>query len=258
MSQNPRQVFNKRIQPRPYIDNHAPVHNIYPDLKNKFAPNAIENNHSLFEILFFFIVIFLLGWISSQLIMFVFKTEPETEIKELEIIEPTYTTKIEVGYENIDYAALKNGGSIDKESSSPEYHGIFSFISSNRLESLLSDNNAPENCWPIMGNYGHAGIRLGKEIYPTGFTIVLSKKPTDTSPRLVSVYSLDTDSCYLLAETEIVISPKATEINSSVFFECKLQCGNPTQLILVEINDNYGNENTCMYQFKVHGLPSNI
>ena len=187
--------------------------------------------------------------------MFAFKNDEEI-LQEIEIIEPFYSIQIEETSEFIDYAASKNGGKIIKELSTEEYHGIGAFFTSNALDALLSDDNSPQKCWPIQGNHGYAAINLSHEIYPTGFSVVLPKKFFDTIPKNVAVYSLDSDKCYMLTNFTITINPQDLEIKSQAYFPCQYFCWRPTQLILVEINENYGNKHTCMYQFKAHGLIS--
>lgn len=254
MSLNPRQG-DKRFNVKPVLQSPALSHNMYPDLKNKWASNALDFDYSISDILCFFVVVFLFGWLCSQLIMFAFIVAPEPPL-DVEILEPHYSTKIEHIFENIDYAAVKSGGKIIKELSSPEMHGIGSHFTSNILDALISEENSINSCWPIQGNYGFAAIELSLEIYPTGFSIVLPKKFMETMPKEVSVYSLDTDSCYELARVHIEVDPKGGKMKSEVFSPCMTNCLIPTKVLLVEINENYGALFTCMYQFKAHGNPT--
>ena len=256
MSQQPR-LSEKKLSAatKPLLLSQSVSHNMYPDLKNKWAPNALEFDYSISDIFCFFVVVFLLGWLCSQLIMFAFKSSAG-DPQEIEILEPYFFTTVENTFEYIDYAASKNGGKILKELSTPELHGILAPITPNNLDSLLLDDNSAEICWPIMGKHGHAAIQLSAEIYPVGFSIVFPKKFKDTMPKDVRVYSLDSDSSYELARCKVEANPQDIRITTELFFPCQTNCMLPTQIILVEINDNYGGEYTCLYQFKVHGLPS--
>ena len=198
----------------------------------------------------------MLGWLCSQLLMFAFKSQAEPE-QQVEIIQPIYTTKIEETSEYINYASSNNGAKINYDLSSPELHGWFSVISNNNLESLLSDDNKPENCWATMGKKGFAGIQLSHEIFPEKFSIVLPKKFIETIPKQVNVYSFNSEMCELLSSVTIIVSNSDTEIKPQILFDCDAaECGKPTQTLIVEVCDNNGSEFTCMYQFKAHGKPS--
>lgn len=230
-------------------------HNMYSDIANKWAPSAFEKSYSVSEIFCFFSVVFLIGWLTSQIIMFSFLPPVETR-QEIEILEPTIKTYIEPTTEYIDYAAQKNGGQINYLSSSPEFHGWAAVTTENRLDSLISDNNGLKSCWPIQGKEGHAAIQLGKEIYPTGFTIVLPKKFVNTIPKQIYVYNFDFGEKKFIGEVEILVNSEGRGMKDFVYFDCISNCNDPCKNVLVEVVDNYGGENTCMYQFKVHGLPT--
>ena len=60
-----------------------------------------------------------------------------------------------------NFAADFNGAKIDTELTTTELHGIIGkWIAVNTPEKMLSDNNAPGNCWGMYGQSGYATIRL--------------------------------------------------------------------------------------------------
>ena len=229
------------------------VQTAYNDLKNKWADSAYEKRYSIIDILCFFSVIFLLGYLSSISLMFTLKDSSPQEV-EVEIVDPSYITYIEGTAELIDYAASKNGGEILFNLSSPEFHGTLSSVTQNNLNSLISDSNGPEECWPSLGTEGFATVRLAARIFPTGFSVVLPSSFLTTIPKKLSVFSVDSSKSNLLGTIEVKISEKAEKLPKSVFAPCLSHCQEPTQVLRLEVEENYGDNFTCVYQFKAHGL----
>ena len=61
----------------------------------------------------------------------------------------------------------------------------------------------------------------------------------------------------MLAQHFFDLTIRGEKRKSSSVFECEYYCDKAVQRILVEINDNHGANNTCVYQFKVHGIAAN-
>lgn len=225
----------------------------YEDIRNKWADSAYEKRYSLLDILCFFSVVFLLGYLSSISLMFSMKDSSPQEV-EVEVVDPSYITYIESTSELIDYAAYKNGGQILFNLSSPEFHGTFSAVTANNLNSLISDANGPEECWPSVGTEGFATVQLAARIFPTGFSVVLPSVFLKTIPKRLRVFSVDSSKSHLLATVDVIISEKTEKLPRSVFAPCVMHCQEPTQVLRLEVEENYGDNFTCVYQFKAHGL----
>jgi hypothetical protein len=223
------------------------------DLKNKWADSAFEKRYSVLEILCFFTVVFLLGFLASTSLMFSMKDSKVSEV-EVEIVDPSYLTLVESTSEMIDYAAEKNGATILVNLSSPEFHGSFSVASYNNLQALISDHNGPEQCWPSVGSNGFATIQLAARVFPVGFSVVLPSTFYKTIPKRLSVFSVDSRRSLLLATIFVDVSENDQKMMRKVYVECMFNCQEPTQVVRLEVNENYGDVYTCVYQFQVHGL----
>lgn len=229
------------------------AHNSYIDLKNKWAESAFDTKYSLLDILCFFLVVFMLGWLSSCLIMFSLKSSQSYQL-EISLADPQYVTIIESTSDYIDFAASKNGAEIVYELSAPEFHGSFARFIGNNLEALISDQNSPEQCWPSLKNESFATIKLASPIFPIGFSIVLPPFFTKTMPKKVNVYSLDGDKSFFLQEIRVNVDKNSEKMPKTVFAECGFNCQEPIRMVRIEVTENYGDEFNCVYQFKVHGL----
>lgn len=228
-------------------------HNSYIDLKNKWADTAFDYKYGILDIVCFFIVVFMLGWLSSCLIMFSLKSSQSEQI-ELTLSDPQYVTIIENTSDYIDYAASKNGAQIVFEQSAPEFHGSLARFIGNNLNALISDSNSPEQCWPSLKNESYATIKLAAKIFPIGFSIVLPPFFTRTMPKRLNVYSIDHHKSLLLQEIVVDVEENSEKMPKLVFAECKFNCQEPISMVRIEVTENYGDEFICVYQFKAHGL----
>lgn len=237
------------------LDKLEKVHNCYADLKNNWEENAMENESEVKKFVCTTILIFLLGFLCSQVSMFLFGTTlPEVKVESL---RSTNSTVLEsVLEELVDYAAESNGAVILHEYSTPEYLGWLSLFSNNRKESLISENNEPGNCWPFNGTYGFIGIHLAQAIYPKHFSIYhINSVVYSSAPKTINVYSLDhPDGSALLASYFFDLAIKGEKRKKWGIFDCEHFCDHLTSQILLEITDNYGAAGTCVYQFRVHGV----
>ena len=232
------------------------VHNCYSDLKNQWEENAFDKEDEVQKLVCTAILVFLLGFLLSQISIYLYK-HPSAQT-EIETLKPKTQTIYQWNVEEfIDYASDTNGGVILSEYSTPEYLGWFYIFSQNRQEALISNNNEPGNCWPFNGTYGYIGIQLGQSIYPKHFSIFhINSLSYSSAPKNIKVYSLDHPSeTVLLASYFFDLTIKGEKRQNSGFFECEFECEKPLSRVLLEVNDNYGGNGTCVYQFKVHGIP---
>ena len=233
------------------------VHNCYSDLKNQWEENAIENEDEMKKFICTSILIFLLGFLFSQVTMYLYR-QPVIN-SDTEAIRPSNLTIIESNLEElIDYASSNNGARIIDEYSVPEYLGWLSLFSYNRKESIISDNNEPGSCWPFNGTYGYIGIQLAQPILPRHFSIYhINSIPYSTAPKRIRVYSLDDPfHTIMLATYYFDLSIKGEKRKKWGLFECEFHCEQLVENILLEVVENYGGPGTCVYQFRVHGIPN--
>jgi Sad1 / UNC-like C-terminal len=235
------------------------AHNCYSDLKNNWEQNAKEKSNELQRFVCTSIVIFLLGFLLSQVSMYLFKNPVQVISEEKNQINYVVSKVIleESAEEFIDYASSNNGGSILPEFSTPEYLGWFSIISNNKRESLISDINEPGNCWPFNGSYGYIGIQLAQRIYPRHFSVFhINSINYSSAPKSMNVYSLDHPTeTIMIASYFFDLTIKGEKRKNWGVFECQSNCDLPLKNVLLEITDNYGGSGSCVYQFRVHGIP---
>jgi hypothetical protein len=238
------------------LKNLEKVHNCYEDLKNEWEDNAFEQDDELTRFICTAFLVFLLGFLFSQISIYLFR---DSSVKtEIDTVKPLNCTVTEENIEHfIDYAASNNGGSILTEFSAEEYLGWFTVFSNNRRESLISERNEPGYCWAFNGSYGYISIQLAQKIYPRHFTIFhINSLNYATAPKKLRVYSLDHDNyTALLADFDFDLTIKEEKRKNLAIFECQFDCDEPTTRVLLEVLDNYGASGTCVYQFKVHGIP---
>jgi Sad1 / UNC-like C-terminal. len=193
-----------------------------------------------------FFSLFFLGFVSSQVFVFVenqpiskFYQEPRSSYENI------YSNKKTL----IDYASLTNGGRIIKEKSFPSKN-------LNKIEELISENNSPGHCWAFQGESGKAVIKLYSPIYPQSFTMVhINSLNYTTAPQRFNVYRLSENEKTILGSYNFDMTIKSEFRNPVQVFECKYGCNIQTDTIVLEILKNYGSFYTCVYQFKVHGVP---
>uniref|UniRef100_A0A4W6E8C7 SUN domain-containing protein n=1 Tax=Lates calcarifer TaxID=8187 RepID=A0A4W6E8C7_LATCA len=169
-----------------------------------------------------------------------------------------------------DYALESGGGSILSTRCSQTYEtkaallslfGVPLWYFSQSPRAVIQPDIHPGNCWAFRGSTGFLVIRLSMRILPTAFSLEHIPKalaPSGTllsAPRDFSVYGLDDESqergkllgAYTYDEDgESLQTYPVTVENDQAF-----------QIIEVQVLSNWGHqEYTCMYRFRVHGMPS--
>lgn len=194
------------------------------------------------------IILFLLGFLCSQIVIFLDYSPGAEEVRES--LQPSYCVNTKEKYELIDYAAVNNGGKVLRPQKGTLKPG------KNSVEELISDNNAPGKCWGFEGNSATATIELFAAIFPQSFTIKhINSLDYSLAPKHFTVYSLQNNEKTLLGRYFFDAKIHEEKRTTEQLFPCKNNCDSLTRTIQLEINENYGNANTCVYQFKVHGHP---
>ncbi|XP_041364601.1 SUN domain-containing protein 2-like isoform X2 [Gigantopelta aegis] len=169
-----------------------------------------------------------------------------------------------------DYALESIGGSIISIRCSVTYYkktalvsifGIPLWYASNSPRTVIQPDVYPGQCWAFKGSRGYLVIQLATAVQPTGFTLehisrLLSPAGNvDSAPKDFSVIGLTNE-----REVE-----KGKHLGNYTYN----QEGNPVQFFPVQavqldfypivelrILSNHGNpEYTCLYRFRVHGMP---
>uniref|UniRef100_A0A096M503 SUN domain-containing protein n=2 Tax=Poecilia formosa TaxID=48698 RepID=A0A096M503_POEFO len=171
-----------------------------------------------------------------------------------------------------DYALESGGGSILSTRCSETYQTKAALLSlfgfplwyfSQSPRTVIQPDVHPGNCWAFRGSKGFLVIQLSMKILPTAVTmehVSKSLAPSGTlrsAPRDFSVYGLKDeheDRGKLLGnytydeDGEDLQMFTISEENDEAF-----------QIIEVQVLSNWGHpEYTCMYRFRVHGLPSDV
>ena len=201
---------------------------------------------SLCSNLFFYL--FILGFFTSQLTYYLENwklssaSKPTPQVRSFH--EELLTSDL------IDFASSKSGGKIipDQTSSSlPLYPE----------SSILSEDNSADSCWCFKGSEGSALIALSSTINPTSFEIFhINSLDYSSAPKTFSIYGgLNESSMSLLlsGQLNLVIQEESRPTS----FKFTYTGRQTVKLVKLSITSNHGNKTTCVYQFKVHGLPLN-
>ncbi|XP_054454610.1 SUN domain-containing protein 1-like isoform X5 [Anoplopoma fimbria] len=168
-----------------------------------------------------------------------------------------------------DFALESGGGSILSTRCSETYETKAALLSlfglplwyfSQSPRAVIQPDLHPGNCWAFRGSTGFLVIRLSMRILPTAFSlehISRTLAPSGTllsAPRDFTVYGLEDEGqergkllgSYTYDEDgEALQTYPVTEENDAAF-----------QIIEVQVLSNWGHlEYTCMYRFRVHGMP---
>ena len=197
-----------------------------------------------------------IGFVASLLllrlskVLFVHQAAPPSTPLRPIIAEYTHTDPLDV----VNFASKFNGARINYDSSSPQLHGAFSWMSSTALTALLSDDNSPNSCWAFGGSYGHAAIDLAGDILVNSFTLYYpGLVKSDSAPREFKVWATDWPETRLLANGLFEVDRVSQKRQLWQEFSCTEHCGTPVRSVLLEVLSNHGAETTCVYQFQVHG-----
>ncbi|XP_054899201.1 SUN domain-containing protein 1-like isoform X2 [Poeciliopsis prolifica] len=171
-----------------------------------------------------------------------------------------------------DYALESGGGSILSTRCSETYETKSALLSlfglplwyfSQSPRTVIQPDVHPGNCWAFRGSTGFLVIQLSMKILPTAVTmehVPKSLAPSGTlrsAPRDFSVYGLKDehqDRGKLLGNFTYDEDGEDLQM-----FTISEQNDEAFQIIEVQVLSNWGHpEYTCMYRFRVHGLPSDV
>ena len=196
----------------------------------------------------FFISVFFLGFLFSQTVAFVTLSTPPTKLSET--LTPHYSTLYSQNSDFLDYASSDNGGKVFKFLSTSQH------ADSNSINHLISDNNSPGKCWNFEGSQATAAIKLFRTVSLQGFTLKhINSVDYSSAPRSFRVYSLNESVKTFHGAYELDLTVDHETRHSQGVYQCTHNCRAATDMVLLEITSNYGSDNTCVYQFKVHGVP---
>ncbi|XP_024085435.1 uncharacterized protein LOC106666141 isoform X1 [Cimex lectularius] len=168
-----------------------------------------------------------------------------------------------------DYALMSNGGVIVSIRCTQTYRktqGVmtlfgFSFWEVyNTPETIIKPGMMPGECWAFEGSAGYVVIKLAIPIYVTAVTIEHTPKELThhghikSAPKQFSVWTLKdvTDE-----NPEFIGRFKFLDTKGSLqTFDTK-PTSVPSDLVELRIESNHGHlEYTCLYRFRVHGIPA--
>lgn len=169
----------------------------------------------------------------------------------------------------VDYALESGGGSILSTRCSETYEtktalmslfGLPLWYFSQSPRVVIQPDVYPGNCWAFKGSQGYLVIRLSLRILPTSFCVehipkALSPTGNITSaPQNFTVFGLDDE---YQEEGKLLGNYVYQEDGESLqTFPVMEQNDKTFQIIEVRVLSNWGHpEYTCMYRFRVHGLP---
>ncbi|XP_015345856.2 SUN domain-containing protein 3 [Marmota marmota marmota] len=169
-----------------------------------------------------------------------------------------------------DYALKSAGASIIEAGTSASYknnkaklywHGIGFLNYEMPPDIILQPDVHPGKCWAFPGSQGHILIKLARKITPTAVTMEhISEKVSpsgniSSAPKEFSVYGI-TKKC---EGEEIFLGQfiyNKTE-NTIQTFELQHEVSEPLLCVNLKILSNWGHPKyTCLYRFRVHGVPT--
>ncbi|XP_071105712.1 uncharacterized protein [Haliotis cracherodii] len=168
-----------------------------------------------------------------------------------------------------DYALESAGGSVVSVRCSETYYrktalvsvfGIPLWYTTNSARTVIQPDVHPGQCWAFKGARGFLVIQLAFPIKPSGFTLEHIPKalsPTgniDSAPREFGVYGLSSETDKVgVSLGNYTYSDSGKPIQ---YFPIQATTGEFFSFVELKILGNHGNpEYTCLYRFRVHGLP---
>lgn len=136
-----------------------------------------------------------------------------------------------------------------------------------RVETMMMQGNMkPGECWPMEGPQGFALLSLKQPITVESFSIEHPLKGVnpcvDSTPKTVKLYGIngDLDPKSRMLETDDLdkdlLATLEYDINGYSLQEAAVQSPSKEhQLVLMEVESNYGAEYTCLYRLRIHGQP---
>nr|XP_004652986.2 SUN domain-containing protein 3 [Jaculus jaculus] len=169
-----------------------------------------------------------------------------------------------------DYALKSAGASIIEAKTSESYrnnkaklywHGIVFLNYEMPPDIILQPDVHPGKCWAFAGAQGHVLIKLARKIQPTAVTMEhISEKVspsgnTSSAPKEFSVYGVlrkcDGEEVFL---GQFTYNRTETTVQT---FQLQHEVSESLLCVKLDILSNWGHpEYTCLYRFRVHGIPS--
>ena len=168
-----------------------------------------------------------------------------------------------------DYALESAGGSVLSVRCSETYYrktalisvfGIPLWYTSNSPRTVIQPEVYPGQCWAFKGESGYSVIQLSVPVRPTGFSLEHIPKSLsmtgsiDSAPREFTVYGL-------ISGTDmkgVSLGNFTYQTVGKPIQHFDVQIRNPGVFGYVELRvlNNHGNKDyTCVYRFRVHGVP---
>ena len=186
-----------------------------------------------------------------------------------------------------DYALINGGGSIIYSRTSKTYdpnnsdnnNGYLNWLTSiftnrkdkinkkiinNKATAVIEESNKIGDCWPFHGSKGNVTIKLMTSILPTDFTLehispLISYNFT-SCPKSFNVWGFHDEfdanpillGNFMYQQSIDFVKPHIQN------FPIKSKVTHSINIVTLEILSNYGNiDYTCIYRFRVHGVPDN-
>ncbi|XP_070187444.1 SUN domain-containing protein 2-like isoform X2 [Littorina saxatilis] len=170
-----------------------------------------------------------------------------------------------------DYALESAGGSVISVRCSETYYrktalisifGIPLWYTSNSARTVIQPDVHPGQCWAFKGDKGFIVIQLAQPIRPTSFSLEHIPKSLsndgkiDSAPKDFTVFGLTSER----DTAGVNLGNYTYETVGKPIQHFDVQIANPGVFGYVELRvlSNHGSEDyTCIYRFRVHGVPSN-
>uniref|UniRef100_A0A8D2CX52 SUN domain-containing protein 3 n=1 Tax=Sciurus vulgaris TaxID=55149 RepID=A0A8D2CX52_SCIVU len=169
-----------------------------------------------------------------------------------------------------DYALKSAGASIIEAGTSESYknnkaklywHGIGFLNYEMPPDIILQPDVHPGKCWAFPGSQGHILIKLARKIIPTAVTMEhISEKVSpsgniSSAPKEFSVYGIakkcEGEEVFL---GRFIYNKTETTVQT---FELQHEVSEPLLCVNLKILSNWGHPKyTCLYRFRVHGVPN--
>ncbi|XP_076458771.1 uncharacterized protein LOC143292413 isoform X2 [Babylonia areolata] len=168
-----------------------------------------------------------------------------------------------------DYALESTGGSVvnircsktySRRAATVKVWGIPLYYTVNGPRTVIQPEVLPGNCWPFEGHEGSVVIQLAVPIKPTMFTLEHIGKTQSifgdnkSAPKDFLVLGLSSES-----DTEGVILGEYHYDGDGTpmqHFDVQIEDSGIFLFVELRVTSNHGNEEyTCLYRFRVHGVP---
>ncbi|XP_043945617.1 SUN domain-containing protein 1 isoform X2 [Protopterus annectens] len=169
----------------------------------------------------------------------------------------------------VDYAMESGGGSVLSTRCSETYEtktalmslfGVPLWYFSQSPRVVIQPEVYPGNCWAFKGSQGYLVVRLSMMIFPSAFTLEHIPKnlsPTgniSSAPKEFTVYGLEDEH----QEEGVLLGQYMYDEKGEALqtFDVKEENDKAFQIVELRVLSNWGHpEYTCLYRFRVHGVP---